>query len=820
MRSRTTIRTAFALATAGAMAAAVALPGVAGAAPQGNPQATVTRAVLVQASADAQDITRATLVTQIQVDGQGDLNVNVPVVPGSTPANMDGFGSPTVEDDKAVYNLTVDGPETQRTSQSYDAADVPVEVTVTAKVDGRTVNANDLKGVTGPVEVTYTAKNLTSTPTTLNYTDALGNPITEEVDLPTAMGGTLDMVFPSSWAQVRSEDADVVSGDGSGSTTLSAGYTLFEPFGEVEQSVTITANVTNGDLPPATLSFTILEPKNNPTARSLSESLQGGAETGATIADAGQQLGAGATELADGLTSAADGAAEIAAGVNDSLLPGVEELNAGVSGSLQPGVNQLVAALENLPQSVGSSPAFAAITGGFAAVNAGVSGVRDSLGVFSPTGAGQFIAPDGSIDRSRTTVARTLWSLIFGVRSADTPAGSALPAPTTPTGGLTNPACSAANPTDPANPCGAWQIVAGVNGGLTQISTGLTAAQGQLLGQDTKDAWSNLAALLGCGVDSAAPNVGPVITGCPAPITVGGSATNNIAIGQILAGLSGGVYAPTGLANGLTPAITGLAQSKGALTALQGVITSNPTGAPDPRSPASGTTATGTLNELRAALALGGVGSSGVPGRCAGYVVPGDPSSGPNPQATPDQIAATCSAADVLNISSLALGAVSTGVSSTLLQSISDQLVAGVQPLADGVDDLAAGTSQLLDGVIPLAAGTSELAAGLPAAVDGANTIRTDAAGGLIDAGNAAAKGFGRQVALYDAMNNPELVSSYVPGGAPTGDNVTTNAAFVYELAGTGSGGTNTTANLAIGLLALAGAGGLGYALTRRAKAG
>jgi putative membrane protein len=819
MRSRTTIRTAFALATAGAMAAAVALPGVAGAAPQGNPQATVTRAVLVQASADAQDITRATLVTQIQVDGQGDLNVNVPVVPGSTPANMDGFGSPTVEDDKAVYNLTVDGPETQRTSQSYDAADVPVEVTVTAKVDGRTVNANDLKGVTGPVEVTYTAKNLTSTPTTLNYTDALGNPITEEVDLPTAMGGTLDMVFPSSWAQVRSEDADVVSGDGSGSTTLSAGYTLFEPFGAVEQSVKVTANVTNGDLPPATLSFTILEPQNNPTARSLSVALKSGSETGATIADAGQQLEAGATELADGLTSASDGAAEIAAGVNDSLLPGVEELNAGVSGSLQPGVNQLVAALENLPQSVGSSPAFAAITGGFAAVNAGVSGVRDSLGVFSPTGAGQFIAPDGSIDRSRTTVARTLWSLIFGVRSADTPAGSALPAPTKPTGGLTNPACSAATPTDPANPCGAWQIVAGVNGGLTQISNGLTAAQGLLLAPTTVGAWTSLAGLLGCTTAPTA-NGGTVITGCPNQISTVAGANVEDDVATLLAALTGGVYAPDGLADGLGGAVTGLAQSKGALTALQGVITSDPTGVPDLRSPASGTTATGTLNELRAALALGGVGSSGVAGKCAGYVVPGEPSSGPNPRATPEQIAATCSAADVLNISSLALGAVSTGVSSTLLQSISDQLVAGVQPLADGVDDLAAGTSQLLDGVIPLAAGTSELAAGLPAAVDGANTIRTDAAGGLIDAGNAAAKGFGRQVALYDAMNNPELVSSYVPGGAPTGDNVTTNAAFVYELAGTGSGGTNTTANLAIGLLALAGAGGLGYALTRRAKAG
>jgi putative membrane protein len=341
----------------------------------------------------------------------------------------------------------------------------------------------------------------------------------------------------------------------------------------------------------------------------------------------------------------------------------------------------------------------------------------------------------------------------------------------------------------PTNPCGAFQIASNINA--------ITGGTGAALAGPIKGGLSGGLTALGCTVAADGTTVD-----CPG---------NPAATGALTASLAG-IYGPGGVAQQL-----GVANLLG--TNLLPKLTSDPGGQPD-LSTANGNTATGILNELRAALALGGVGSSGVPGKCAGYVVPGEPSSGPNPRATPEQIAATCSAADVLNISSLALGAVSTGVSSTLLQSISDQLVAGVQPLADGVDDLAAGTSQLLDGVIPLAAGTSELAAGLPAAVDGANTIRTDAAGGLIDAGNAAAKGFGRQVALYDAMNNPELVASYVPGGAPTGDNVTTNAAFVYELAGTGSGGTNTTANLAIGLLALAGAGGLGYALTRRAKAG
>ncbi len=901
------------IAASAALLAVIALPGSAGAQSTGSPTASVTRAVLLQANANATDVARATLITQIQVDGEGELSFAVPTVDGAAPRNMDSFGGPTVEGDSASYTVEVDGPDTVRTSQAFDPEDVPVELEITATLDGQRIDLTDLKNATGDVELSYTAKNVTSTPTTLQYQDASGATITEEIDLPTAMGGTLEIIFPPTWARVESEDATVVSGDGTGSTQVNASWTLFEPFGEPEGTITIKARVTDGDMPPANLKFTVLQPVENPTARALSGQLAGGAATGTSIYEGGKALEEGASTLQTGLGEAAAGAEEIAAGVENTLVPGVNELNDGVQDSLVPGVNQLVAALRNLPGTVAGSADFQQLTGGFAALDGAVGGVRDALGAWTPTGtnAGQYLTADGDIDKSRTTVARTLWGLIYGVRAADVPAGSASAVPAEDTGGLSNPDCNLANPKDPANPCGAWQVVQLVKGGMGQVSGGLGTAKGAIDGQINPGlqqiqagltgaqtaidaqlnpgvqqiaggltqaqsaltgpgagAWGQLAAVLGCQTAPAGTlngNTGPIVVACPTPITsVAGDVTANVA--ALLQALSGGLYAGpnadpaqsglaallgqlagaqglgavsgglTQISTGLSQAIPGLGQASGgltqvsaglggasgaldqqlsdALTQLQLSVTTDPTGIPDPNT-AKDTTATGILNELRAALTLGGVGDSGVPGQCAGYATPGNPASGLNPSVTPEQIAATCAAADVLNIALLISGQIETGVSQTLLSGISDQLVAGVQPLAAGVGTLAAGTQQLADGVAPLAAGTRQLADGLPAAYDGAGQIITEGAQPLQESGNDATLNYARQVALYDAMNDQELVDSYIPGGPAQGDEVVTNGVYSFELAGTG-GGTRTGVNFGLAALALIGAVGAGAVLGSR----
>jgi X-X-X-Leu-X-X-Gly heptad repeat protein len=163
----------------------------------------------------------------------------------------------------------------------------------------------------------------------------------------------------------------------------------------------------------------------------------------------------------------------------------------------------------------------------------------------------------------------------------------------------------------------------------------------------------------------------------------------------------------------------------------------------------------------------------------------------------------------VLNVAQLVAGQLEAGVSQQLLQGISDQLVGGVAPLVAGVDNLAAGTDQLAAGVAPLAFGTQQLADGLPAAVAGAGKIVTDAAQPLQQQGNQAAVNYGRQVALYTAMNNQDLVNASIPGGAATGDSVRTNGVYSFELAGTSSESTSTGVKYGLGLLALLAAAGV-----------
>jgi putative membrane protein len=734
-------RAVFAVGAVAAMGAAFALPGAASAAGQGSPSASVTRAVLIQTDASGKDVSRATLVTQIQVDGSGDLNLEVPTVEGAPPSNMDGFGGPTVENGAAVYNLTVNGPETSRTSQSFDVADVPVRVTVTAKLDGRTIPVTDLQGVTGEVELNYTAENLTSTPTEITYPAGPG-PKTEEVDLSTAMGGTLDIVFPPSWTNVKSAEATVITGDGSGDVSLNAGYTLFEPFGEPKQTVTITADATDANLPPAVARFSLLEPKNNPTARALSQSLAGGAESGQTIYDGGAELNDGAQQLVDGLGAA---------------VPGSAQLADGIANELSPGIDQLVTELKNLPATVRAQPDFAVITGGFDTLNAAVGGVRDKLGVFTSKGAGQFLKADGTIDKARTDAARTLWALIYGVRATDTPPGSPTGTPSESTGGLTNPLCDVTDATSDTQPCGAWQLI-GVMGAQSKGSSQAVIGAAKALGC--------VEVLPGLAI------------ACPGNKPLADTLNKSLQANFVVSTLGG---------------------------ELQKKLTTDPAGNPDP-STANGNTATGILNELRAALALGGVGGNGVPGKCEGYNRPGDPSSGLNTGATTAQVTSTCAAADVLNVGLLVSGALEEGVSTTLLDGISATLVEGVQPLVAGAALLKAGSAQLADG--------------LPAALDGVTTVRDKAAASLLESGAAATADFGRQVALYDAMNNPELVAKYLPGGLPTGDNVRSNGAFVYELAGVGSQGTNTTVNWALGVVGLLGVGGLGIWAANRRSAG
>ena len=100
-----TARVGAALVGVGAVVTASVLPGsIATAENTGDVSSAVTRAVLAQGNVNG-EISMATLVTQINLDGNGTADFTVPVVDGGSPKNMDSFGSPQVVDGSAQYNI-------------------------------------------------------------------------------------------------------------------------------------------------------------------------------------------------------------------------------------------------------------------------------------------------------------------------------------------------------------------------------------------------------------------------------------------------------------------------------------------------------------------------------------------------------------------------------------------------------------------------------------------------------------------------------------------------------------------------------------------
>ena len=215
------------------------------------------------------------------------------------------------------------------------------------------------------------------------------------------------------------------------------------------------------------------------------------------------------------------------------------------------------------------------------------------------------------------------------------------------------------------------------------------------------------------------------------------------------------------------------------------------------------TTATGIVMQTRANLAFGGIGSDGYPaGRCEGYKRTGDPSSGPNTNASQSQVKATCAAGDVLTIAIDATDLLEEGVSFTLLDGISEQLLAGVGSYSAGCEPtatLACAVGTIRAGVVDtLEPGTRQLADGLPAAVDGAEQIRDEGGRGLQTQGNDASKTAGLALATFEALQTRVDSGAGIPGGAPVGvDNI--NGVYAFAFDGAGGSATENAARAGLG---------------------
>jgi hypothetical protein len=292
------------------------------------------------------------------------------------------------------------------------------------------------------------------------------------------------------------------------------------------------------------------------------------------------------------------------------------------------------------------------------------------------------------------------------------------------------------------------------------------------------------------------------------------------------------------------------------------VITTKSNGAPD-KDTTNGNTATGILSELRRSLALGGSGTSGTPGKCEGYNTAGDPSSGLNENATSGEVKATCAAADVLNVSLLVSAKLEDGVSTTLLEGISDDLVSKAQPLADATALLAAGlglldtggqtlnegvngssetslvngTRTLADGLglldaggqlinegvngsseTSLVNGTRALADALPAAEEGSMKIEDGVSQQIMPGVNSSVEEANSSVAVLEALSVKANSGANIPGGAAEGVD-SNQGIYAFEFAGSGTAAEGSMGRFALATLLLLLAAGLGWFLASRKSA-
>ncbi|NQU36129.1 MAG: hypothetical protein HQ526_00855, partial [Actinobacteria bacterium] len=341
MLTTTTCRVVSAAFTVGLLTA-IAGPAAAadGSESSGNVETMVRKTVLQTGNANG-EVSDMSMYTQLSAGGTGTATVEVPVGASSV-RNLNTFGSPATSGDTATFNLDVDGTTTRRVYTKVDSQ--PIDVVVSATLDGRPIDPNAVINQTGVLAVSYEVINTTTHPVETSYLNGAGNSVPLSVTSADPFVGTLAITLPSEFVEVTATGATAV-GDGKGGTQLGYQMVLFEPLGSTSQTLTYEARIASGTLPAATFGFLPIVPYDNSTIATTKSSYASGAESGRKIYSAGVLLGenllklqAGIGQLVSGLDQLADGATKLDAGLEDTAIPGAQKIASGAT-ELADGLN-------------------------------------------------------------------------------------------------------------------------------------------------------------------------------------------------------------------------------------------------------------------------------------------------------------------------------------------------------------------------------------------------------------------------------------------------------------------------------------------------
>jgi putative membrane protein len=380
-RRRTIGRTSAAASAVLLAALTTSGPGAVAAAAASDDSVDVVNTETVQVYMDADGSVRSRRVyEQLVLTGTGKVDIENPV---STKGlrNLDGFGGFDVRHGKQVGSFDVDGVTRARSVSDFDGK-LPLDVDVAYSLNGRKVKPGDVVGEDGQLKVEFTVKNVTSESREVTVPDGKGGTLKRTVEVAIPMVGSLTTVAPPSFADVKSDQANM-AGDGRGGTKLSFTMTLFPPIGSPEATFGYTASITDGVVPRIDISALPLNPLKSPSFKTAATSYEAGADTGTQLAD-------GALEIDANLLKLRDGASDLVAGLL-KLHTGSTELQSGLAGKAAPGAKRLAKGAGDLDDGLGliDDGAGRAATGagtladGTGDALAGSSKLRDGLGLIS-----------------------------------------------------------------------------------------------------------------------------------------------------------------------------------------------------------------------------------------------------------------------------------------------------------------------------------------------------------------------------------------------------------------------------------------------------
>lgn len=313
----------------------------------------------IEASLDANGSVSGTpqQMTELSGAGQGPVTLTVPMSSnGFNPRAGD--PKPTFANGVATFHLDFDGSKVHKYTSDF-ANPLPLTVTPTYQLNGTQVSADDLKGKSGTLTVTYEVTNVAQQATTVTFSGFDGKPQTDTVTAPLPILAHLAVTLPSDATDIDAPGANT-SVDRSG-TKATWTFELVPPLGPLTQSFSYSMNLQKASIPNADLDADVIVPSQQPDGRAAQDTAKavGAAQAAAAKAMADVQADAAnlqalQAQLEANSRSASNGAIN---GLGDGAQG---TISSRLSGDVSTASSNLVSSLTELSNEIATATASSA----------------------------------------------------------------------------------------------------------------------------------------------------------------------------------------------------------------------------------------------------------------------------------------------------------------------------------------------------------------------------------------------------------------------------------------------------------------------------